>query len=279
MSRVEVNGTTLYYEGAGSGPAMLFIHGMAGFAGVWADQQARLSDAFHSVAYDRRGHTRSPKPADSPAESVELHADDAAALIRALELAPVILVGSSGGARICLDILRRYPELVRGAVLSEPPVFALSPAIGEAFMARVKPAVGQALGSDDPSSALDAFFGIIDPPFWSSAPEERKAMYRQNLPAMMADLQMPTYQLSTDDLARIDRPCLVLSGSESLSWFHDIAAIVAGAIPGARLQTLEGAGHATYATRPAEFERAVRDFARSLGDASAPTAERSGAPT
>ena len=50
-------------------------------------------------------------------ESVELHADDAAALIRALGLAPVILVGSSGGARIGLDVLRRYPDLVprRGA--------------------------------------------------------------------------------------------------------------------------------------------------------------------
>lgn len=141
MSTVEVNNTTLYYEEAGSGPAMLFIHGMAGFAGVWSDQSARLSDAFHTVAYDRRGHTRSPR-GDITQDSVELHADDAAALIRSLDLAPVILVGSSGGARIIIDVLRRYPELVRGAVMSEPPVFALSKTIAAQFMAVVKPAVG-----------------------------------------------------------------------------------------------------------------------------------------
>ncbi len=81
---------------------------------------------------------------------------------------------------------------------------------------------------------------------------------------MMADLTMPTYPLTAADLAGIDRPCLVLSGSASLPWFRDIAAIVAQAIPGARLQVLDGAGHATYAARPAAFAEAVRAFADSL---------------
>ncbi len=175
----------------------------------------------------------------------------------------MILVGSSGGARICIDVLRRYPQLVEGAVLSEPPVFALAPAIAEEFMARVKPAVGKALDSGDPTAAVDAFFTIIDPAFWAGAPDERKQAYRANLRAMMADLQMPTYQLTTADLARIERPCLVLYGSASLPWFQDIARIVAGAIPDCRLIERAGAGHATYATRPSEFATAVREFAES----------------
>lgn len=260
MSSVEVNGTTLHYDEAGAGPALLFVHGMAGFAGVWSDQMARLSDAFHTVAYDRRGHSRSPQ-GEVTQESVELHADDAAALIRALDLAPVMLVGSSGGARICIDLLRRYPELLDRAVLSEPPVFSLAPEIGAEFMARVKPAVGDALESGRPESALDAFFSIIDPAFWASAPEDRKEVYRANLRAMLADLQMPVYQLTASDLARIGTPCLVLYGSASLPWFKEIARIIGASIPGARLAEIEGAGHATYAARPEEFARAVRDFA------------------
>src|SRR5512146_3254220 len=99
VAAINVNGTTLYYDEAGKGPAMLFIHGAAGFAGVWADQMARFSTTMHCVAYDRRGHSRSPK-GNVTQESVELHADDAAALIKALHLAPVVLVASSGGARI-----------------------------------------------------------------------------------------------------------------------------------------------------------------------------------
>jgi 3-oxoadipate enol-lactonase len=263
MSTKEINSTTVYYEEAGKGPAILFIHGMAGFAGVWADQMARLSDAFHTVAYDRRGHTRSSK-GNNTQETVELHADDAAALIQALDLAPVILVGSSGGARISIDVLRRHPALVRGAVLSEPPVFSLSQAIGAEFMAQVKPAIGLALESTDPSSAVDVFFRIIDPTFWDNAPMERKEIYRANLPAMLADLRMPPYALTLDDLRTISRPCVVMYGSASLKAFTDIAKMVAGAIPNCQLKELTGAGHATYAHRPTEFAAAVRQYAATL---------------
>lgn len=263
MATINVNGTTLYYEETGNGPTMLFVHGMAGFAGVWADQMARFSNAFHCVAFDRRGHTRSPKGSVKQ-ESVELHADDTAALIEALHLSPVVLVGSSGGARISIDVLRRYPELVRGAALSEPPVFALSPSIGADFMSKVKPAVEKALASDKPQSAVDAFFNVIDPGFWDKASDERKDIYRANMPAMLADLQQPLYQLTLADLGKIDRPCLMMYGSDSLKWFIEIAKMIAGAIPNSRLVEITGAGHATYAAQPVEFAAAVRDFALSL---------------
>ena len=263
MGTIAVNGTTLHYEEAGAGPPLVFVHGMAGFAGVWADQMERLGDAFHVVAYDRRGHSRSGR-SDIAEESVELHADDAAELIRALDLAPVVLVGSSGGARISIDVLRRHPQLVRGAVLSEPPVFSLSPPIAREFLGIVQPAIREALDSDDPQSAVDAFFGIIDPTFWEMAPPERKATYHANLQAMLADLQMPPYQLTTADLAMISLPCLVVYGSASPTWFQDVAKIVADAIPHCQLTQLEGAGHATYATRPVEFAAVVREFATRL---------------
>ena len=106
---IEVNGTTLYYDEAGKGQPMLFIHGMCGDAGTWADQLRRLSTRFRCIAYDRRGHTRSPL-GQIEQRRVELHADDAAGLIAALDLAPCIIVGSSSGARITLDVVRRYPR-------------------------------------------------------------------------------------------------------------------------------------------------------------------------
>jgi 3-oxoadipate enol-lactonase len=263
VATTSVNGTSLYYQEVGSGPAMLFIHGMAGSADVWADQMARFSTTWHCVAYDRRGHTRSAK-GSATQESVELHADDGAALIKALQLQPVVIVGSSGGARISIDLLRRYPDLVRGAALSEPPVFALSPSIGAQFMSQVKPVVDDALTSKHPQAAVDAFFHLIDPQFWDQAPDQRKAAYRANLNAMLADLQQPPYQVTIADLARIDRPCLMMHGSASLQWFVEIAKITAGAIPNCRLVEIVGAAHATYATRPVEFAAAVRDFVSTL---------------
>src|SRR5688572_10580202 len=133
-----VNGTQLYYldtrPDAGAHPALLFIHGMCGFADVWLGQIERLSSHFRCVAYDRRGHTCSPL-GDVAQRTVALHAVDAAGLIQALGLAPCVLVTSSGGARIGLDVVRRYPHLLAGAVLSEPPVLSLVPEGGAAFAA------------------------------------------------------------------------------------------------------------------------------------------------
>ena len=69
MGTISVNGTTLHHEEAGAGPAVLFVHGMAGFAGVWADQMERLRDAFHVVAYDRRLSTAIVRPSYGRQES------------------------------------------------------------------------------------------------------------------------------------------------------------------------------------------------------------------
>ena len=110
MSEIEANGVRLHYEVMGDGPPLVFVHGMCGRAEVWAGQVERLSGEFMCVSYDRRGHGSS-SDGDAP-HSVPLHGDDFAALARALGLPPVVYVGSSGGARIGLDVVLRYPELL-----------------------------------------------------------------------------------------------------------------------------------------------------------------------
>ena len=162
MSTVSVNGTMLYCEETGAGQPLLFIHGMCGDARVWADQMRRLALRFRGVAYDRRGHSRSPL-GQIEQRTVELHADDAAQLITELGLAPCLVFGSSGGARIGLDLIRRYPDRVRGAVLSEPPAMALAPDGGKAFVEEIKPAVEAAVAGGGPRAAVDAFFEIVCP--------------------------------------------------------------------------------------------------------------------
>src|SRR5207248_7238692 len=169
---VQANGTTLYAEQTGDGPSLVFVHGMCGDGRVWADQVNRLADRFRCTTYDRRGHTRSPRT--DVAETVELHADDLAGLIVALDLAPTTVVGSSGGARITLDLIRRYPHLVRGAVLSEPPVGALAPELFAGMIAEVAPAVQQAAETEGPRAAVDAFFAALCPGLWSQIGEPRK---------------------------------------------------------------------------------------------------------
>jgi len=258
-----INGTTLYYDEKGAGTPLLFIHGMCGNANVWRDQMARLAGQFRCLSYDRRGHTRSPL-GEIKERTVQLHADDAAALIRELALAPCILVGSSGGARVALDVVRRYPELIAGAVLSEPPLFALDQAGAKTVMGQLKPAIDFAVAQGGQRAAVDAFFDFMCPGLWQKLSESEREPYLQNYVELFGDLQMPTYQVTPEDLARIDRPCLVISGAESLPVLRNIAATLAAAIPGARRLELQGSGHVTYYEKPAEFAAAVASFAESV---------------
>lgn len=259
---VDVNGTTLHYDESGGGQPLLFIHGMCGDASVWADQMRRLSPHFRCIAYDRRGHSRSPL-GQVTQRTVELHADDVAQLITELGIDPCILVASSGGARVAFDAIRRYPQLVKGAVISEPPLFALDPEGGTAFVATLKPAIEAAIAQGGPRVAVDAFFELVCPGLWKMLEEsQRDVPYRANSAELFGDLTMPLYQIASSELKQIRVPCLVVRGSESIPVFRSIAGILAQNIPTARLLELEGSGHVTYAEKPEEFAAAVAEFAR-----------------
>jgi pimeloyl-ACP methyl ester carboxylesterase len=273
MPTVDVNGTTLYYERTGEGPPIVFLHGMCGNAGVWADQARRFSDRHTCVRYDRRGHTRSPRGDATITDAV--HADDAAAVIGALGLAPCLLVGSSGGAAIAVDVALRHGHLLRGAVFSEPPLFSLDPPAGETLMRELLPRLEDALAVGGPRAGVDAFFSFVCPGLWSAIDEETRDRYRNNADIGFTDLRSPSLAVTAADLATVTVPALVIAGERSHPPFGSIAHRLAMALPDARFIELEGSGHVTYAERPDGFAGAVAAFVAEL-DQSAPVASRSG---
>ncbi len=273
MATVRVRDTTLYYEQAGRGPTLVFIHGMCGDARVWQGQVERLADRFCCVTYDRRGHSRSLLGVEP--ESVATHAADAAALIEALGLSRPVVVGSSGGARIAVELARTRPELLAGAVFSEPPIFGLDPDAGQALMTEIAAVVAPAAEAGAPRAAVDAFFSRLCPGLWTKLDEHAQDRYRANGHMMLAELTGQPYPLTTSDVASIGLPCLVVAGTVSHPALRAIAATVARALPDARFVELDGSGHVTYAERPDEFARAVAAFADEVCSAApAPLATR-----
>lgn len=253
MPSAKVNGTNLYYESTGHGPTAFFIHGMCGDANVWDGQVALLGETRICVTYDRRGHTRSAL-GDVAGRTVEMHADDAAALLKELRLGPCQLVASSGGARIGVDLLRRYSELFTTAVLSEPPIFGLDPEQGgRQIMADLRPPLEAAFHNNDPRAAVDAFFEYMCPGLWRRLDDEGKERYRANHAELLPDLQMPPYAITVQDLGSMKTPCVVVSGSESHPVLRRVARVIAESMPNARLVELAGVGHVTYAEAPEEF--------------------------
>lgn len=262
MSSVEVNDTTLYYEADGQGPAMLFVHGMCGDAEVWADQARRFADRYTCVRYDRRGHSRSAR--GEAAISNGLHADDAAALIDALDLAPCLIVGSSGGAAIAVEVALRYGHLLRGAVFSEPPLFSLDPDAAAAAMRDLAPLVEAAYATGDRRRFVDAFFSLMCPGLWSTIGEGRKDRYRANADIGFTDLRSPSPAVAEADLAAVTVPALVIAGTTSHAALRSVARRLAAALPDSRFVELTDCGHVTYAEQPEQFAHAVSVFAAEL---------------
>lgn len=257
MSTAAIRDTTIYYEQSGEGPDLIFIHGMCGDAQVWAGQVGLLGDRFWCTTYDRRGHSRSPR-GDAP-ESDGTHADDAAALIEALELDPIV-VASSGGARIAVELLRRRPDLVGGAVLSEPPLFSAAPEAGALLRSELAAGV-PAAAETSPEAAVDAFFSFVCPGLWAGIDETARERYRANAPAMMAEFDAPPNHVSADDLEAIQVPVLVLNGSDTHPAFRAIADVLEERLPDVRRVVVDGSGHVTYAEQPEQFATAVTSFA------------------
>jgi 3-oxoadipate enol-lactonase len=268
MATIDINGTTIHYERAGGGPAMLFVHGMCGDAEVWADQARRFSDRFTCVRYDRRGHTRSAW-GDAPISDA-LHADDAAALIDALGLAPCLLVGSSGGAAIAVEVALRHGHLLRGAVFSEPPLFCIDAGVRRTFVGEIVPRVEQAIAAGGPPAAVDTFFSLVCPGLWAALDDTRKDRYRANAAIGLADLASPSLDVGPAELSAVTVPALVLAGSVSHPAFRPIARLLTAALPDARFVEIEGSGHVTYAERPDDFAEAVSVFAAEVQRRSAP---------
>jgi pimeloyl-ACP methyl ester carboxylesterase len=96
-------------------------------AGIFTPLAALLADRYTVVRYDPRGNSRSVVDDREKDQSMDLHGDDAAQLLKTLTSEPAFVLGSSGGAQIGLNLAARYPQLVKTLVAHEPPCVELLP--------------------------------------------------------------------------------------------------------------------------------------------------------
>ncbi|MDF2979805.1 MAG: alpha/beta fold hydrolase [Actinomycetospora sp.] len=230
MPTISANGTTLYYERRGEGPPLLFISGGPGDAGFWTEIGDVLAAEYTVVSYDRRANSRSPRPENWTATSVEEQADDAAALLEALDLAPAVVYGHSTGGIILTDLALRRPDVLRGAVFHEP-AFAAATPVGREALAGLQQLVGDALAEGGPTLAMERFlrFADGDEVFESFDPEFRARMLDDGEVAFLEMEPLLRYLPTAEQLASIEVPCAVVTGADNrdpaapLHWLHAAA--------------------------------------------------------
>src|SRR5262249_2017639 len=100
----------LYYEEMGDGVPILLIHPAGATASTWGPVSNELARIGRVITYDRRGYARS---GGAPVRSMSTHTTDAAATLESLQTRPAVVVGTSAGAAIAVDLAVRRPDLVR----------------------------------------------------------------------------------------------------------------------------------------------------------------------
>ena len=270
MSWVGVGGVRLYYERRGDGPSVLFISGASGDAGHWTGVADVLATQYTVVTYDRRGNSRSPRPAGWTATTIEEQADDAAGLLEALDLAPAIVFGTSAAAGILAGVSLRHPEVVRGAIFHEPvfpsgfpnmdAVRAARRARLEEGMARGGPRLAMELLLRD--VADDQVYESLDPQLRERLLDNGSVLYEIEIAPFAA------YEPSPEELTAFGVPCFVTAGAANRDpsarghWRFEVARWLANHL-GTTVVELPG-GHMAYLGEPEGFAEALRPLLHQL---------------
>jgi pimeloyl-ACP methyl ester carboxylesterase len=244
----------------GTGPSVLLLHGLAGYAREWDDTASRLSEDHRVIVPEQRGHGRSER---SPADvSPEAFVDDAEMWVRELGLAPVAVVGQSLGGLTALLLAAEHPDLVRGIVVIEA-----TPAADPGAPARLRAwleswPVPFATRRD----AADFFGGeSATANAWAAGLEERQdGLWPSFDPDVIVDILAKASGRSYwDQWSRITCPALVVRGQSG--WMsEDETRRMLEELPNARLAEIQDAGHDVHLDQPDQWHAVLGEFLADL---------------
>lgn len=254
---------TLYYEVTGTGPAIVFAHGLGGNHLSWWQQVGHFAPRYTCVAFAHRGFAPSSPLAGGPDPAQ--YADDLAALIEHLQLDDLSIVAQSMGGWAAVEYAIAHPGRLRALVLAattgtldqrkmqQPERAKLEPWQAECAAKRTRwreqgihPAAGARMAAEQP--AMHLLYRHID--------DMNLTLDKEALRSKMTAIRTR----DPADLAAARCPVLFIANDEDVQIPPFAADAMARAIPGARVVHIPAAGHSAYFERPAEFNRIVGEF-------------------
>jgi pimeloyl-ACP methyl ester carboxylesterase len=226
-----------------------------------------LSPGMDVIAYDRRGFGTTTYRAERHDQVADL-----CAVLGGLGVDRAVLVGNSLGGQIALDATLTHPDRVAALVLVAPAISGLPPT-EDSEIDPATAAIWASLEAADAAGALDAL-NLGEIRLWldgPSAPEgrvdgaTRELALAMNWVALQAD--SPGTEPEPPDawhrLSEVRCPVLIVVGDLDLPHMVTRCRALAAALPGSRLQVMQGVAHLPALEQPAAFAAAVRSFLQS----------------
>lgn len=269
MTTSQINGIRIHWEINGSaGDPMVLVHGSWGDNRNWASVVPALARSFRVLTYDRRGHSRSERPAGQG--RIREDVADLAALLQEMHHAPAHIAGTSFGASIVLRLAAERPELFRSMIVHEPPLFGLlkdEPRATTALAAareRIS-VVASLLSSGDMYGGARRFVETIafGPGAWATLPQKTRDIFVNNALTWLDEVQeSEALDIDLNGLRDFTAPVLLTNGDQSPPFFPLVVDRIAAVMPQASVHTYGGAGHVPHQSHAEEYVRVVTAFAR-----------------
>jgi 3-oxoadipate enol-lactonase len=260
MPKIHVNEIDLYFElhGEGDKPVLVLNNGIIMNAATsWAFQTGTLARHYRVLQYDCRGQGQSDHPQQP--YSMELHADDLAGLLTALEIEEAHVAGISYGGEVAQAFVLKYPELVKSLILADT-VIEVRPAlriIVQSWMDAASEGNAQAFFDATVPWNFSVQFVAANPGLLKDAWKRYDALDFEAVVRLCESFLEVDF---TAQLGDVKAPTCIMVGERDILKGPEYATVLKDHIKQAELHILRGAGHASCWERPEEFTSVILGF-------------------
>jgi len=255
MRRLPGPAGLLAVEEHGQGPLpLILIHGMAGDASFWASLVRALGPGYRVIIPELRGHGRSGQPSDGQ-YAIAAHAADLVAVVEAMALDRVVLVGHSFGASVALEAATLMPTQVAGMVLLD--------AAGDFSYVPPEALEGFIAGMEHPAHYTETVEGAFDVALEGATAETERRVRAAIMaapPAMIVAMYKSLLRYRpTDALAKYSGPLLLVTAPTNSASFalHELC-------PEVPRRHIDGVSHWMMMDHPKAVARLVEEFVHGL---------------
>ncbi|UOM35554.1 alpha/beta fold hydrolase [Acuticoccus sp. I52.16.1] len=261
------DGVKLYYEEAGSGVPVVFVHEFAGDWRSWEPQMRHFARYYRCITYSARGFLPSDVPADPAMYSQSRARDDIRSILDGLGIDKAHIVGLSMGGFATVHFGFTYPERALSLTIggcgygAEPDKREQFAAEVEATAKRFDDLPMEEVGGGYALGPTRVQFQNNDPRGWQEFRDQlvaHSALGSANTMRGVQKMRPSLYDL-VDDMAGITAPTLIITGDEDWPCLEP-SILMKKVITTAALSIIPNAGHTINIETPHEFNRELQEF-------------------